>query len=738
MTRTSSLFQPGQNCWRVEPATQATLIVDYANYYQAVFEAIRKAKRSIFIVGWDIDSRIEMVRGKDAEGVDCPTVFFDLIQWKARQTPGIQIYLNKWDYSLFFAREREPLAGLKWRRHSEPNVHYCLDCMLPAAACHHQKIVVIDDEIAFSGGMDIAVNRWDRREHHIEEPARCDPGGMAHAHEHIHFSPYHDIMLMVAGPAARALGEWVRERWRIATGQEPIELDYSEHPGLPETWPDSKTVHFENVPVAIARTIPAMRGNKGIGEIERMLLAEIAQAEKFIYIENQFLTRQTIARALNKRLHEKPELRVLAVSCDHPKGIMEKKSMWTWRVAFRAILEEGGVGDRAVLAHPISRENGKEDAVRIHSKLMVIDDRFLHVGSANINNRSMGFDTELDLVVAGDREDIRAKIAALRTDLIREHTGMEVEKIEHLIESGAPAEAFLNYLSTSRQHLRKINDEQYRYERFAKLVLKLADPDKPIAPGELTMPHHHVSTRRGDARRIVTLAAVVALMLAMVLAWKLTPLSQYATPSKIAPLLEEWQHTPWLFPITIGIYVISTLLFFPVMVLDISTVMAFGLPFGPMLALSGACSSAAAGFLVGHFGGPRVLEYLLGSKAKKVSKHVNKLGIAGIALLRMVPVAPFTAVNLAIGLSRTSFWVFIIGTFCGLLPGVLVFSLLRQSLFRLWHHPDLQGILFAAGGVACWAALVATTHILSRRYQARKGRDADEAKPAAGAARAVS
>ena len=488
-----SIFKPGYNCWRIERASRASILVDYANYYRDLYHAILKARHSLFIVGWDIDGRIELMRGKAAEGLTTPTCLFELLKWKCEQNPDFKVYMNKWDYSIFFAKEREPFAGRRWKSIKTKNFHYVVDSVLPLAASHHQKIVVVDDEVAFCGGMDIALARWDYREHHPVNPDRCDPSGLFNNGHHVHFSPYHDLMMMTAGPAAYALAELVRERWKLASGYDAHPLVKKPADHIPESWPSGFDPDFENVDVAIARTLPPVKRRKRVEEIYQLYLDEIPQAEKFIYIENQFLVQNDIARAINKQMRLKPELRVIAVSCDKPKGVMEKKSMWTPRLEFKDIVESGGCADRIVLVHPISREDGQEDPVRIHSKLMIIDDKFLHLGSANINNRSMGLDTECDQVIIGHDEKSRAKIAAIRTDLIREHSGREAAEIERLIHEGAPVSELVREVPTSRQHFKIIDDEEFRDEKFVPLARRVSDPRRPLISAELTVP---VSSRR--------------------------------------------------------------------------------------------------------------------------------------------------------------------------------------------------------------------------------------------------
>src|SRR5690606_3752306 len=125
---------------------------------------------------------------------------------------------------------------------------------------------------------------------------------------------------------------------------------------LPRTWV-TQAVDFENVDLALTRTLPAMGKEPLAEEVIRGFLAEIETAENFIYIENQFLASTEIARAINARLREKPDLRVVLVSCLNPQGFMERRAMWGGRLRFRDALERGGVADRVVMAYPVCIEN---------------------------------------------------------------------------------------------------------------------------------------------------------------------------------------------------------------------------------------------------------------------------------------------------------------------------------------------------------------------------------------------
>jgi phospholipase D1/2 len=473
-----SLLIAGENCEHITQASHIAMLVDTANYYRPLYEAICKARHSIFVLGWDIDSRIRLLRGEDASNAKHPTRFFNLIRWKARNNPDLKIYLNRWHFSLYMLLERELFAGIKWRFLSPPNVSYCLDGKAPFGSCHHQKVVVIDDEIAFCGGMDIAQCRWDHRQHHPLSRQRVDPHGTWKSGWQ-RFGPYHDINIMVSGPVVKPLAQLVRQRWLKATGKEPVALRNNETSALPASWPVSGKQQLANVQTGIACTYPEYGKQPAVHHVEQLYLDMIARAETFIYMENQYYTDLSIAKALNQRLKQCHKLRVLFVSSYNPQGIMERKVMWNGRLHFYETVK-AGVEDRVKMTYPITHENDIEKDVRIHSKLMIVDDRWLRVGSSNLNRRSMGLDTECDLVIEAEDEKNRRSIAMIRNDLIREHTGRELKDIESFIQNGSSLDKLLQEVSHSRQHLRPVNDEKYRSEYFTRIATWIGDPKYPF------------------------------------------------------------------------------------------------------------------------------------------------------------------------------------------------------------------------------------------------------------------
>jgi phospholipase D1/2 len=147
---------------------------------------------------------------------------------------------------------------------TDRRMHFKLDQRPPAASSHHQKIVVIDDALAYCGGIDITADRWDTREHLDDNPRRRRPT------THRDFGPWHDATTAVDGDVARALGELARQRWKRATGE-----DLPPPSPVGDPWPDNVPPTFENVDVAIARTLPNHREQKEVREIEALYLSPL-------------------------------------------------------------------------------------------------------------------------------------------------------------------------------------------------------------------------------------------------------------------------------------------------------------------------------------------------------------------------------------------------------------------------------------------------------------------------------
>ncbi|HWT71551.1 MAG TPA: hypothetical protein VN361_05135, partial [Oxalicibacterium sp.] len=182
------LLQPGHNCWQIAQARRFSLLIDAQAYFSAVRQAMCNAHRSIFILSWDIDSRVRLVPDGANDGWPEPLGEFLAALVKAR--PALHVHVLNWDFAMLYALERElpPAYGNGWQTQRRLMVQ--MDGRHPVGASHHQKIVVIDDAIAFVGGLDLTRSRWDTPEHACDNPLRRDADGKAYA-------PFHDVQALV-------------------------------------------------------------------------------------------------------------------------------------------------------------------------------------------------------------------------------------------------------------------------------------------------------------------------------------------------------------------------------------------------------------------------------------------------------------------------------------------------------------------------------------------------------------
>jgi phosphatidylserine/phosphatidylglycerophosphate/cardiolipin synthase-like enzyme len=403
------------NSWRVASAQRVSLIVDADDYFQAGRRAMLAARHRIMLIGWDFDARIRLGGPGSLEG---PEKLGELIPWLVKRRPGLEVYLLRWDIGAIrtLFRGTTIFTLMRWMTHAR--IHTRLDAAHPVGASHHQKIVVIDDCFAFCGGIDMTSNRWDTPEHRDRDPRRRSPGGKSYA-------PWHDTTTALQGPVAAALGELARERWWAAGGKR---LDPVPEPG--ECWPSNLTSDFDNVRVAISRSMPAWRDSRPVLEIERIYLDLIARARRFVYAESQYFSSRRIAEAIASRLEEAGGPEFVLVNPVSSHGWLEPIAMDTARARLFEALRRLDSQGRLRLYHPVTASG---EPIYVHAKLMVVDDEVLHVGSSNMNNRSMRLDTECDVTIDAGLEGnahAAAGIARIRSGLLAEHLAVPAARID--------------------------------------------------------------------------------------------------------------------------------------------------------------------------------------------------------------------------------------------------------------------------------------------------------------------
>ncbi len=455
--------------WRRETATRAGLIVDAKAYFEVGRKAMLKARKRIMLIGWDFDARIEL--GEERLPGE-PRTLGEFVLWLVKRNPDLEVFLLRWNMgavrTLF--RGTTIFTLMRWMAHRR--IHTRLDSAVTLGASHHHKIVVIDDCLAFCGGIDMTSNRWDTPEHRDGDPRRVGPGGSPYA-------PWHDATTILEGPVAAALGELSRKRWEAAGGHalEPVDCGA-------DCWPEGIEAQFRDVSVAICRSRPEGDSNGGapVREIEATYLALIARARKYIYAESQYFASRRIAEAIAHRLEEPDGPEIVLVNPFKSQGWLEPVAMDTARARLYGALEHLDCHRRFRIYHPFTQAG---EPIYVHAKMTIVDDEVLHVGSSNLNNRSMRLDTECDVTLDATlpgNESAAPTIRALRDGLLAEHLGVTADAVAAAIDGKGSLIAAIEALRGEGRSLRP-----YEIPDLHEVETWLADNQvlDPEGPGEI-------------------------------------------------------------------------------------------------------------------------------------------------------------------------------------------------------------------------------------------------------------
>ncbi|WP_343289833.1 phospholipase D-like domain-containing protein [Ferranicluibacter rubi] len=462
----TGIIRIGENAWRREMADKIAFMIDGKAYFQTLDQALRLAYRRIWIIGWDFSPDIRLTP-EDPESPTLGSLLLSLVEAK----PELEIHILVWAMGPIYSGKSLKLFRKKgWASHAR--IHLNFDTHHPLRGSHHQKIVCIDDTTGFIGGIDLTARRWDDSDHKPGNPLRVTPDGET-------YEPVHDMQAAVSGPAARMLGDICRERWLSAMEETiaPVE-------GAATAWPESLVPALTGCLVAIARTTPATIGHDGIHESIHMLTDALKSAQRIVYIEAQYLAAFGIADILIERLSRPngPEVLIVVTRISH--GFIEKVMMGTNRDRLIRRLKRNDPHDRLRVMYavvPCDDADGEQE-VLVHSKLVIIDDRFLRLGSSNLNNRSEGMDTEADMAIEAVNEDQRGAIADVRYRMLAEHLNSTPEGVRDAILRLSSLHDGVESLNTGRRGLRHFDIDLAQGEEDPLPGTDIVDPAGPIHP----------------------------------------------------------------------------------------------------------------------------------------------------------------------------------------------------------------------------------------------------------------
>lgn len=434
------ILRPGHNCSSLERVTGAGLLIDGEDYYRAFYQAAGSARKTIMIAGWQFDSDVRLLRGREERRAGRDVRLLPFLDSLCERNRELEVYILAWDFSIFFSLDHQWVQRWLFNWSTNDRLHFQFDSVHAIGASHHLKLVVIDGVLAFAGGLDICSRHWDGRDHAAVNMERWDGNGAP-------YEPYHDVQAYITGPPAQGLSEYFRNRWLFAGGR-----DFGHRPPA------------EGVSFDIGHAVPIAAGEVAISytqarlpsppleriqEIKFLYADALSAAEEIIYIENQFFSSRWVYSSLLKRLNapEMPRLQVVIVLPKRFNAFLEEMTLAVAQVSILRSL----VGAAARNGHSLGiyyasshDEEGSEVQTYIHSKVLIIDDRFLSVGSANLSNRSMSLDTELNLsweAWSPGHIELADSIRRIRADLLAEHTGLterahrrRLEKTEGLVD----------------------------------------------------------------------------------------------------------------------------------------------------------------------------------------------------------------------------------------------------------------------------------------------------------------
>jgi phosphatidylserine/phosphatidylglycerophosphate/cardiolipin synthase-like enzyme len=365
------------------------VLIDGAEAFPAIAAAIESAREYVHVTGWHVAPYFELVRGER------PGVLGELL---AEAAERIDVRVLVWagaPVPAFHPTRKEVREGVqtltrdtKIRCEADPREH--------PFHCHHEKTMIVDGEVAFVGGIDMtdyAGDRLDTSDH----PARRRLG-------------WHDVASRLRGPAVADVDDHFALRWRELTGEQ---LD---RPADPAPAGEHTIQVVRTIANGMYDAVP-----DGEYRILESYVRAIAGAQRFIYLENQFLWSPEIVRLLADKLRRPPcdEFRIVIVL---PARANNGHDDTLGQLGVLAGADDGA--GRLLAATIRSRTGDRIDRLYVHAKVGIVDDRWLTVGSANLNAHSLLNDTEMN-VVTDDPQLARAT----RLRLWAEHLEVDVATI---------------------------------------------------------------------------------------------------------------------------------------------------------------------------------------------------------------------------------------------------------------------------------------------------------------------
>ena len=367
------------------------VLIDGATFLPAVAEELAQATSHVHLLGWHFSPELDLTRGTE------PTILRNLL---AELAERIDVRLLLWTGApiSFFRPSRRDVKTMVEQLCRSNRIQCQVDSCVRFMHAHHEKTIVIDDRVAFVGGIDLTLDGGDP----FDSPTHTPRGRVG----------WHDAGVRLRGPAVADVAEHFRLRWFGPTNEELPQ------PIVPDRAGD--------VDVQIVRTIPEEVYERALPQgdfsVFESYVRALRSAERLIYLENQFLWSPEIVRILAAKLRDPPcdEFRIVLLL---PANANDGADVSRGQVA--ALIHADDGNGRFLACTVYAREGRLRDTVYVHAKIGIVDDRWLTIGSANLNERSLFDDSEMNVVTLDERV---ARETRLR--LWSEHLELPIDEID--------------------------------------------------------------------------------------------------------------------------------------------------------------------------------------------------------------------------------------------------------------------------------------------------------------------
>jgi phosphatidylserine/phosphatidylglycerophosphate/cardiolipin synthase-like enzyme len=401
------------------------VLIDGAQALPAIADAIRGARRHVHVAGWALTPHYPLTRDEP------PVLLRELLAEMAEAVP-VRVLVWAGAPPRTFEPDRRAVHAAREELVRGTRIRMALDARSRALHCHHEKLVIVDDEVAFVGGIDLTSldgDRWDTCSHE--------------AHGQL---GWHDVATRLRGPAVQDVAEHFRRRWQ-EVAREPLP------PARPQP-PHGSTQ------VQVLRTVPDGTYDflpNGDFRILDAYVRALRSAQRLIYLENQFLWSTEIAELIAGKLEDPPhdDFRVLLLLPTRPNNGAD-----TTRGQLGRLVEAAGHSKRLLAASINCRTGTRTHQLYVHAKVGIVDDRWLTIGSANLNEHSLFNDTEVNVATCDEHLARSTRLA-----LWAEHLELPVEQVD-----GDPTQVIDElWRPIAEEQLRRQRAEQPRTHRLMEL-----------------------------------------------------------------------------------------------------------------------------------------------------------------------------------------------------------------------------------------------------------------------------